>query len=168
MGLCVYTSFCPSIFALILIWEQGAGHFNCFAGVFWLLVFHDSFSWFLGLVCSLWLKQFLIILPSSFYIYKLIKYSGRLVLREELFKETQPWRTLDIIQKYNRPLLDLFQFTELSLCCLEFTFIWFKMHNYLRGSKTALCKPVCLLLSPYNACYFRKGESLSGNVFSST
>ena len=148
--------------------EQGAGHFNCFAGVFWLLVFHDSFSWFLGLVCRLWLKQFLIILPSSFYIYKSIKYSGRLVLREELFKETQPWRTLDIIQKYDRPLLDLFQFTELSLCCLEFTFIWFKMHSYLRGSKTDLCKPVCLLHSPYNACYFRKGESLSGNVFSST
>ena len=95
--------------------EQGADHFNCFAGVFWLLVFHDSFSWFLGLVCSLWLKQFLIILPSSFYIYKSIKYSGRLVLREKLFKETQPWRTLDIIQKYDRPLLDLFQFTELSL-----------------------------------------------------
>ena len=34
MGFCVYTSFCPSRFALILMGEQGAGHFNCFAGVF--------------------------------------------------------------------------------------------------------------------------------------
>ena len=50
-----------------------------------------------------------------FYIYKLIKYSDRLVLMEELFKETQPWRTLDIIQKYDRPLLDLFKFTGLLL-----------------------------------------------------
>ena len=107
------------LFVLLVLrwfwWGTGNWSLNCFAGVFWLLVFHDSFSWFLGLVCSLWLKQFLIILTSCFYIYKSIKYSGRLVLREELFKETRPWRTLDVIQKYDRPLLDLFEFTELSL-----------------------------------------------------
>ena len=48
------------------------------------------------------------------YIYKSIKYSGRLVLREELFLKRDP-ALKNINQKYDRPLLDLFKFTELSL-----------------------------------------------------
>ena len=160
------------LFVLLVLhsfwWGTGSWSLNCFAGVFWLLVFHDSFSWFLGLVCSLWLKQFLIILTSCFYIYKSIKYSGRLVLREELFKETRPWRTLDIIQKYDRPLLDLFKFTELSLMRGIHLHLIKKCTTVFRGWKLLCVNQSIHLLSSYNAGYFRRGESLSGSVFSST
>ena len=75
---------------------------------------------------------------SCFYIYKSIKYSGRLVLREKL---SSCWNTHSFDSK----------------CTTVF-----------RGSKMLCVNQSVHLLSPYNAGYFRKGESLSGIVLSST
>ena len=75
-----------------------------------------------------------------------------------------PGRALDINQKYDRPLLDLFNFTALLL------------GNHVQliqnaqqssGVETGLgVNQSVQLLSPCNAGYCREAESVSGTVFS--
>ena len=75
-----------------------------------------------------------------------------------------PGRTLDINQKQDRPLLDLFNFTAL---------LFGKHVKLIQNAQQSLGDETGLgvnqsvqLLSPCNAGYCREAESLSGTVFS--
>ena len=75
-----------------------------------------------------------------------------------------PGRTLDINQKYNRPLLDWFNFTVLLLG------IHVQLIQNAKPSSRVetglVVNQSVQLLSPYNAGYCREAESHCGRVFS--
>ena len=75
-----------------------------------------------------------------------------------------PGRTLDINQKYDRPLPDLFNFTALLL---EVHVQFIQNSQQSSGVENGVgVNQSVQLLSPYNAGYSKEAESLSGRVFS--
>ena len=87
-------------------------------------------------------------------------FSGKNSLKRPLLSG----RKLDINQKYDRPLPDLFNFTALLLG-IHVQLIQNAQQS--SGVETGLgINQSVQLLSPYNAGYFTEAESLSGRVFS--